>query len=88
MLGLYRTAIAVRRRLVDLRGPMFTVLLDGDPDLIAFARGNVVVVMNMSTEARELPVTLVAGRRLAVSSDAAHTDPAVLPGDTSVWLVG
>jgi alpha-glucosidase len=86
-LALYREAIAVRRTLPDLRGPAFTPLLEGDPDLVAFARGGVTVVMNLSSERRELPATLVAGRRIAVTSDPDHTDPSVLPADAAVWLV-
>ena len=70
MLSLYRRALAVRRATPDLTSAGFELLLPDDPDLVAYRRGEVVVVLNMSDHERSLPADLVGGRRVLVSSVA------------------
>ncbi len=73
MLSLYRRALAVRRATPDLTSAGFELLLPDDPDLVAYRRGDVVVVLNLSDHERTLPSDLVGRRRVLVSSVA---DPA------------
>jgi hypothetical protein len=56
----------------------FELLLPDDPDLVAYRRGDVVVILNMSDHERRVPADLVVGHRLLVSSvaDDASTDQA------------
>jgi alpha-glucosidase len=86
MLALYRETIVVRRAVPDLTSADFAWVLDGDPALVAFRRGDVVVVVNVSGEDRELPADVVDGRRVLVASVAGHVDPLVVPSDSAVWL--
>ncbi len=72
VLSLYRRALAVRRATPDLTLAGFELLLPDDPDLVAYRRGEVVVVLNMSDHDRSLPADLVADHRVLVSSVADH----------------
>ena len=55
-------------------------LLDAGPDLLAFTRGPLTVVLNAGTESTELP----AGDVVLASGEL---DGRQLPPDTAVWLV-
>jgi alpha-glucosidase len=77
MLSLYRTALALRRRhLVD--EPDFE-MIDHGPGVLAFRRGRLSCVANMSVA----PVPLPAGEVVLASGDLAGRE---LPSDTAVWL--
>lgn len=85
-LSLYRLAVATRRSSPSLLGDAFSWLLDDDEDLVAFARRDVLVVLNLGSRDRALPDELAAGRRVLLASDGCHTDPTVVPADTALWL--
>jgi alpha-glucosidase len=83
MLALHRTAIALRRS--TIAGEFaWANELDDAADVVAFRRGEVLVVLNMGPS----PVTLhaLAPHRLVLTSRVEHTDPTVIPADTAAWL--
>ncbi len=77
MLSLYRSAIAARREhmLVDQRFE----LVDLGPGVLSYLRGNVQVVVNMSSASIELP----AGELLLASSPGVAS---MLDPDTAAWV--
>jgi alpha-glucosidase len=86
MLGLYRNVLRLRRELTPHDGALQWVLTD-HPALLAFARGDIRVVLNPTAYAVELPSPDVAAR-VVLSSLAGHDDPHVVPTDTCLWLAG
>ena len=83
-LNFYRAAIAKRRALDHFAGRELTWLDSGDDRVLAFARGEVIVAINVSSE----PVALsgaLADADLAISSGG-PVEGGLLPGDTAVWL--
>jgi alpha-glucosidase len=84
MLALYRDVLRLRRGLARHEGPLQWVLHD-HPDLLAFARGHVRVVLNPTGRSVELRD---AGAGIVLSSLAGHDDPGVVPADTCLWLSG
>ena len=54
---------------------------DAGPDVLAFTRGGLTVVLNAGTDAVELP----AGEVLMASGDVTGR---LLPPDTAIWLAG
>ena len=79
MLHLYRAALATRRAEPSLGdGPMTWV--DATDDVLAFARGDVVCVVNLGTKAVELP----AHTDVLLTSDP--LEAGLLPRDTAAWL--
>ena len=76
-LAFYRTALAARRTFATTAGDDVE-LLDLGPDLLAFRRGPITVVLNCGTA----PVALPEGEVLMASGPVAGT----LPADTAVWL--
>ncbi|WHP17156.1 alpha-amylase family glycosyl hydrolase [Cellulomonas sp. ES6] len=91
MLALYRAALALRRAEPCL-GDGELRWLDAGPDVLAFSRGDVLCVVNLSD--RPVPLPEHAGVLLAsdgtgsagVAGVADHADGAALPPDTAVWL--
>ena len=81
----YRHVLGHRRAL-DPDVPLEWVLSDSD-EVVAYRRGRVLVVLNVSDHTVELPADLVDGSRVIVSSDRAHTDPYTVPADSCVWLL-
>jgi alpha-glucosidase len=80
-LALYRTALALRRRLgLGLPGPGVRWTEDAAAGVLAFHRGDVSVLANLSTRNQPLPSAADV-----LLSSAALTGP-VLPPDTAVWL--
>jgi alpha-glucosidase len=78
MLALYRRAIALRRhRLVGRAAP--PRWLDADADVLAFRRGDVACIVNLSAG----PVQLPAGTVLITSGPL---DGGRLPVDTAAWV--
>lgn len=85
MLRLYRDALALRRAEPALGdGPMTWLDAAGPeatrPDVLAFARGDVLCVVNLGSD----PVELPAHRDVLLTS--APLDAGLLPHDTAVWL--
>jgi alpha-glucosidase len=83
-LALYRRVLATRRAEPDLHGPdlRWLTALRGAPlpdDVLAFARGDVVCVVNLGPEPLPLPV----GAEVLLTSDATGDR---LPPDTAAWL--
>ena len=87
ILHLYRDAVAVRRKLTDLRG-LDLEWHDVGPDAIAFSRGQAVVVLNLADTDLPVPPDLLEGRRVVLVSDPSRrsVDRGVVPGDTCVWF--
>jgi alpha-glucosidase len=85
MLSLYRDTMRCRRTLdpttgLEWEGPL-------DERLLAFRRGDVLVVLNPSAAPIELPAATVADRRVGLSSVHGHDDPSIVPADACIWLV-
>jgi alpha-glucosidase len=74
------------RRLLDVGAPLEWELADS-ADVVAYQRGAVLVVLNVSNHEVELPASLVEGRELIISSVRTHTDVGVVPADSCVWLL-
>jgi alpha-glucosidase len=83
-LSLYRTLLATRRTL-DAAAPLEWALPESD-DVVAYRRGDVVVVLNVSDHDVVLPTELVGGREVLLSSVRTHVDPQRVPADSCVWM--
>lgn len=83
MLWWYRTVFSARRQ---LEGPLEWV--DGLPDdqVLAFRRGECLVVTNCGDQPVALPAAVVGKRRVLVSSAVTQHSIHRLPGNTCVWL--
>jgi alpha-glucosidase len=83
MLWWYRTVFSARRQ---LEGPLEWV--DGLPDdqVVAFRRGECLVVANFGDDPVVLPPTVVGKRRVLVSSAVIQHGIHRLPGNTCAWL--
>ncbi len=80
MLQLYRAALALRRRLTDLREPELN-WLDSLPQVLAFRRGrDFGCLVNLGDE----PVGLPAGSEVLLASQP--LTGGLLPSDTAAWL--
>ncbi len=77
-LEFYRTALAARRAFVATAGDTVE-LIGADPDVLAFRRGPVTVVVNCGTA----PAVLPDGEVIAASGELSTGK---LPADTAVWL--
>ncbi len=84
MFGLYRTVLGLRRK-VDPLAPLEWVMPSSE-SLVAFRRGDLVAVLNVSGHDVMLPDTFVHGMHITVSSVAGHTDPRIVPHDGCLWL--
>ncbi|OLF19205.1 glycoside hydrolase family 13 protein [Actinophytocola xanthii] len=83
MLTLYRSALALRRSDPALRGESFTWLDVGDgagAEVLAFARGDLLCVVNLGAD----PVPLPTHRQVLLTS--AELDRDRLPTDAAAWL--
>lgn len=86
MLALVRSATHLRRRLDDLlRAPLEWIEF-GVTEVLAYRRGEMVVVVNTGPTPVDLPDHLTDGRRVALSSVPGHTTVEVVPPDAAVWL--
>ena len=79
MLHLYRQAVQVRRAEPDLGDGSLT-WVDAGPDVLAFARGDVLVVVNFGAEPADLPT------HQDVLLSSGPLEAGRLPRDTAVWL--
>jgi alpha-glucosidase len=83
MLGLYREALALRRRLPALGDGRLEWLTPGD-HVLAFTRGpDFGCVVNLGRQPVDRPREL-AGHRVLLGS-AQDVADATIPGDTTVW---
>jgi alpha-glucosidase len=83
-LALYRSVLA-KRRALDPTEPLVWVLADSD-EIVAFRRGALVVLLNVSDHDVAVPLELAAGRTVFVSSARAHVDTSTVPANACVWL--
>lgn len=86
MLHLHRRALRVRRTHPGFAGGELTWVPEPAADVLAFTRGDVLVVVNTTGATVALEADLVAGRTLAACSLPGHDDPLAVPPDTAVWL--
>ncbi|MGD9705206.1 MAG: glycoside hydrolase family 13 protein [Acidimicrobiia bacterium] len=86
MLTLYREGLRVRRACASAMGDELVWSADLAEDVVAFERGSVLVVLNLSGGHVELPSPLVDGRSVLLSSVPGHHDQRVVPADAAVWL--
>ena len=87
MLSLYRSALSGRRECRSAMGDRLVWIDDLGDDVVAFDRGTVRVVLNLSGDRLTLPERIVARRRIELASVPDHDDPRVVPADAAVWLV-
>ena len=85
MLHLYRRAVAHRRASKGLSGEAFA-WAEMAGDVVAFARGEVLVVVNVGGTPVALPDGLVGDRTMMLCSVPGHDDARVLPADAAAWL--
>jgi alpha-glucosidase len=85
MLVLYRRVFAARRT-IDIVDESLTWLLPDMPDLVAFGRAGIVVVLNPTASQIDIGDALGVAHTLVVSSTAGHTDVTAIPADTCLWL--
>jgi alpha-glucosidase len=82
-LALYRHLMGQRRTL-DTGAPLEWVLTDSD-EVVAFLRGDVLVVLNVTDRDVSLPNDLVGDRIVVLSSVRDHRDASVVPGNSCTW---
>jgi len=85
MLALYRATLRRRTELAPHEGPLEWVLTD-HAQLLAFARGDVTVVLNPTSDAVTLDASATEAADIMLTSSPGHVDPRVVPADTCVWL--
>lgn len=86
MLELYRRAIAVRRRHPDLQtAPLRWVAVE-HPDVLAFERGEMTVLVNTGPDPVELAGLVAGSHRVVLASDPNQSGDTVLGGDAAIWL--
>lgn len=78
MLALYRTTIAARKE--HFADGDTLAMVDLGPDVLAYKRGDILVVVNMSNAAVPLPDGQI------VVSSAVQAPGDALPSDTAVWI--
>jgi alpha-glucosidase len=83
-LSLYRSLLAARRAL-DPAEPLQWVLPDSS-DLVAFRRGERLVVLNVTEREVALPTDLCVGGTVSLSSARGHNAPTTVPPNSCVWL--
>jgi uncharacterized protein YegJ (DUF2314 family) len=83
---MYRGALAARRAASDFHTTDLDWCEHASIDVVTFERGGVLVVLNTGPEAQPLDEQLVRGRTIIASSLHGHTDPSVVPSDTTLWL--
>ena len=81
-LHLYRRTVALRRA-IEASAPLEWVLGELD-ELVAFRRGDVMVVLNVSDHDVQLPLSL--GCEVLLSSVPGQTDTRVSAADSCLWL--
>ena len=86
MLLLYRRAAVVRRERVQHASHELDELFADDPELVAFERGGVLVVLNTADHDRPLDAAVVDSRSVVLSSVRGHVDPSVVPANATIWL--
>jgi hypothetical protein len=82
MVNLYREVLRRRRDLVTSAALLEWILPD-HPELLAFARGDIRIVLNPTPHDVEVRGV---GSRVVLSSLARHDDVGFVPADTCLWL--
>ncbi len=85
-LEMYRAALATRRTEPGLRSDSLVWIDDLGDELVAFRRGDVVVILNPTQEAKLVIASVCGDRTIVMSSTHGHDDPTVIPPDTTLWL--
>ena len=85
-LEFYRAALAERRRLAAFRGMGFQWMPHPSADVVAFGRGDVVVVLNTGSAAVALPAEMMGDRQVIAASHPDHVSATLLPGNAAAWL--
>ena len=86
MLAMYRAAGAIRRSDPNFTGDSFEWISEFGDDLVAFRRGEAIVVLNVSSSARPLDAEIVGARSVLLSSVFGHGDASTVPGNATLWL--
>jgi len=84
MLSLYRRLLAMRK-VLDPMAPLDWLLAEST-EIVAFRRGDVITVMNVSGHDVVLPTEITAGAEPMLSSHPDAADVAVVPADSCLWL--
>ena len=85
MLAFTRTAIRTRRDVLDHdAGVRF--IDHTAAGMLAFFRGDVVVLTNTTSEPIGVPADLARGRTVTLSSSPEPTEPVTVPPDATIWL--
>jgi len=85
MLALYRVALAHRRQLLA-GDETLTWELPDQPDVVAFRRCDLLIVLNATSEPVDLDLPADVEWEIVVSSRGDHAHPSVVPHDACVWL--
>jgi alpha-glucosidase len=87
MLALYRRVLRARGSRLDAEAGLSFIDVE-HPDLLAFRRGDVTVVLNVGDTEIELVPELASidGARIVLTSAPAGHDAGRLPGNTCCWL--
>ena len=74
------------RRALDVDAPLEWELADSD-QLVAYRRGRVTVMLNVSDHEVTLPADVVANGTVIITSVHGHADPATVPANACTWLL-
>ena len=85
MLELYRLALALRKELLA-GDETLTWKLPDRPDVVAFGRRDILVVLNPTGTAIDVGLPRDEKWEIVVSSRSDHEEASVVPADTCVWL--
>ncbi|MEZ5235460.1 MAG: alpha-amylase family glycosyl hydrolase [Acidimicrobiales bacterium] len=85
MLELYRRTLAARRHWLH-EHPAGLAWLPAPPGVLLFARGALLVAINLSGADAQLDPAVVRHRQVLLSSVPDHRDRAVVPHDGAIWL--
>jgi len=84
-LALYRHLMG-RRRALEASAPLVWALADSD-EVVAYHRGRVLVVLNVTDHDVALPADLVDGREVIIASVRDHADLFTVPANGCTWLL-
>ena len=84
-LAFYRELLSTRRSLLGAQAPLQWIDVE-HPDVLAFRRGDVIVVLNVGDAELDTGVLASKFARVLVSSEFGHDNPHRLPANTCCWL--
>ena len=85
-LAMYREAGLIRRSDPNFTADSFEWISEFGGDVVAFRRGEAIVVFNVSASPRTLDPGIVGTRSVLLSSVFGHDDPLMVPGNATLWL--